>query len=54
MVGAGVEGKPQSNRARYPWRAPKSLTTLLHLLDDLIEDGDLADMIETDGRIMMP
>jgi len=53
VISAIVKGEPERDRARRAGRTLESVSAA-NLLVDLIQYGDLADVIESDGRILMP
>ncbi len=52
MVRAFVEGESERDRAGNARRALQSVPAA-HLLVDLVQDGDFADVVVADGRVVM-
>ena len=53
MVGALIESEPQGDGSRDAGGALQSMAAA-HLLGDFVQYGHLADVIESNGRIVMP
>ena len=54
VVLAGRERESERDRSRRAGRTLESLSALPHLFEDLVQDGDLSDVIEADGGVVVP